>query len=77
MKVYKYKGIEYSRDCITSDLLDLLLEVSDNEKDFDASNRGMVFTLDGEYVGNEDDDDLEDIVDKLIDYGFEIEEVNK
>ena len=76
MAIYKYKGNEYADFMSFNDLLDLLLDVAKNEKEFRAERAGYYFTLDGEYIGDDEHSNYEDIIERLIDYGIEIEVID-
>ena len=70
---YKYKGDVYSDD--SNDLGLLLAMVAIKEKEVESWYKGIDFYVNGEYIGNDSEDDLEDIIDKLIENGIDIEMV--
>ena len=73
MKKYKYKDKVYSEDKIIKDLDMLLIDVARQEVEVSRVYRGADFYVGDEFIGNDDSDDLEDIVDKLIENGIDIE----
>lgn len=66
-KIYKYKDELLCANC-------LFYELDKNENDLECSTTTCYF-VGGEYIGNSDELEYEDVIQELMDYGCEIEEV--
>lgn len=69
-KIYKYKGHYYCEDCLLREV-----EVSDDES-FSVEETTSYY-INGEYIGSDNELGVEDVIQKLIDYGCDIVEVKK
>lgn len=64
-KIYRYNGLLLCTDC-------LFYELDAKEPDLECSKTTSYY-VGGEYIGNSDDLDYEDVIQELIDYGTDIE----
>ena len=66
-KIYRYNGELFCTDC-------LYYELAENEDDLECIET-IYYYVGGEYIGNSNELEYEDIIKELIDYGVEIEVV--
>lgn len=67
-KIYKYKGEYFCTDC-------LYYELANNEDDLECTETTHYY-VGGEYIGNSDELEFKDVIQELIEYGTEIEEID-
>lgn len=68
-KIYKYKGHYYCGDC-------LLREVEESVDECFDTEETTSYYIHGEYIGNDSELGVEDVIQELIDYGCDIVEVD-
>ena len=83
-KFYKYKNKYYSRyynagEQDGGDLDDLLIAVSNEESNFRIIPNGCLYLLDDEYVGDDNNNTTEEIIEELIgnNIGITLEEIEE
>lgn len=69
-KIYKYKGHYYCEDC-------LLREVEDSGDEDFSMEKTTSYYVNGEYIGNDNELGVEDVIQELIDYGCDIVEAEE
>ena len=69
-KIYKYKGHYYCEDCL---LREVEFSIGEDFSTVDTT----AYYINGEYIGNDNELGVEDVIQELIDYGCDIVEVDE